>query len=181
MDFSILANPQAAAEFFRELVYGNPWGLAILFFFAIVANATIFFPIVVEPIVLVLAAFAPNLATALLLGIVTGSAAAIGEMSGYMLGLVGVSTLKKMKEGQVEKIFEIGEKLANRGMPIIFACSFIPFPFDIVGMAAGIIKYDIRRFFVATCAGKALRYSLVAMVGFLGMEAIPWLAQLLGL
>lgn len=181
MDFSILTSPQAAAEFFRVLVYGNSLGLVILFFFAIIANATIFFPIVVEPIVFVVAAFAPNLATALLVGVATGTGAAIGEMSGYMLGLVGVSTLKKMKEGQVEKIFELGEKLANKGMPIIFTCAFIPFPFDIVGMAAGIIKYDIRRFFIATCAGKALRYSLVALVGFLGMEAIPWLAHMLGL
>jgi membrane protein YqaA with SNARE-associated domain len=178
---SLLANPQAAAEFFRELVYGNPWGIIILFLFTIVANASIFFPIIVEPIVFVVAAFAPNLATALLVGIVTGTAAAIGEMSGYVLGLVGVNTLKKMKDAKVEKVFEIGEKLANRGMPIIFIFAFTPLPFDLVGIAAGIIKYDLRRFFLATLVGKALRYTLVALVGFLGMEAIPWLAQALGL
>ncbi|MFA4854980.1 MAG: VTT domain-containing protein [archaeon] len=182
MDFSIfVTSPQAAAEFFRDLVYGNPWGIIILFLFTIVANATIFFPIIVEPVVFVVAAFAPNLGTALLVGIVTGTAAAIGEMSGYLVGMVGVNTLKKMKKGQVEKTFEIGEKLANKGMSIIFIFAFTPLPFDIVGIAAGIIRYDLRRFFFATWVGKVLRYSLVAVVGFVGMESIPWLAHLLGM
>ena len=50
-----------------------------------------------------------------------------------------------------------------------------------MGIAAGIIRYDLRRFFFAIWVGKVLRYVLVALVGFVGMETIPWLAHLLGM
>jgi len=179
--FFFLSDPASIADFFRALVYGTPWGIVILFLFTLFANASIVLPILVEPIVLVVAAFAPNLGTAIFVGILTGTAAAIGEMSGYILGLLGVNTLKKMSKTKIEKVFEVGEKLANKGMPIIFIFSFTPLPFDIIGLAAGIIKYDPKRFFLATWLGKLLRYVLVALVGFLGMEALPWLATMLGL
>ena len=172
-----LGNTQALAGF----IYASPFGIAVLFLFTIFANASLFFPILVEPIVLLIGAFSPNLAYVIFIGIVTGTAAAIGEMSGYILGLLGINTLKKMKEKRVETVFEIGEKLANKGMPIIFLGAFTPFPFDLIGIAAGIIKYDYKRFFIAALAGKTLRYTLVAIVGYVGMEAMPWLAAMLGL
>ena len=179
--FFFLSDPAAIAEFFRTLVYATPWGVVLLFLFTLFANASIVLPILVEPVVLVVAAFAPNLETAIFIGVLTGTAAAIGEMSGYILGLFGANTLKKMSKVKTEKIFEVGEKLANKGMPIIFMGAFTPFPFDIIGLAAGIIKYDPKRFFIATWLGKLLRYVLVALVGFLGMEALPWLGTILGL
>ena len=179
--FFFLSDPAAIAEFFRALVYGTPWGIVILFLFTLFANASIVLPILVEPIVLIVAAFAPNLETAIFVGFLTGTAAAIGEMSGYILGLLGVKTLKKMSKFKTEKIFEVGEKLANKGMPIIFIFSFTPLPFDLIGIAAGVIKYDPKRFFLATWLGKVLRYVLVALVGYLGMEALPWLGTMLGI
>jgi len=179
-----LADPASMALFFTELVYASPFGILLLFFFALLANASVFFPILVEPVVFAVAALAPDIWAALLLGIVAGTAAAIGEMSGYILGLFGVKTLQKMSEAKVEKIFELGEKLADKGMPIIFLGSFTPFPFDLMGIAGGIIKYDPKRFFAAAAAGKILRYSLVALAGFLGiawLRTMPWLKALLGL
>ena len=182
MDFSIFLNQTAAViSEFTMFFYGSPWGIVILFLFTLFANASIVLPILVEPIVLVVAAFAPNLETAIFVGVLTGTAAAIGEMSGYILGLFGVKTLKKMSAVKTEKIFEVGEKLANKGMPIIFIFSFTPLPFDIIGIAAGVIKYDPKRFFLATWLGKVLRYVLVALVGYLGMEALPWLGTMLGI
>lgn len=182
MDLSFfLSSPEVLANFFTTFVYSSPFGILLLFLFALFANVSLFLPILVEPVVLVVAAFAPNPLMVLLIGFVTGTAAAIGEMSGYIFGLLGVKTLKKMKEKHVEKIFEIGEKLADRGMPIIFLGAFTPFPFDLIGIAAGIIKYDPKKFFIAALGGKVLRYSLIAFVGYWGMESLPWIAGVLGL
>ncbi len=176
-----LTDPASTALFFSNFVYASPFGIIVLFLFAVFANASLFLPILVEPVVFVVAGFAPNVYVALLIGFVTGIGAAIGEMSGYILGLLGIKTLKKMSEKKVEKVFEIGERLADKGMPIIFLGAFTPFPFDLVGIAAGLIRYDPKRFFFAALLGKVLRYGLVAFVGFVGINAIPWLARILGL
>jgi membrane protein YqaA with SNARE-associated domain len=176
-----LTDPASMALFFSNFVYASPFGIIVLFLFTVFANASLFLPILVEPIVFVVAGFAPNAWIALLIGVVTGIGAAIGEMSGYILGLLGIKTLKKMSEKKVDQILEIGENLANKGMPIIFLGAFTPFPFDLVGIAAGLIRYDPKRFFVAAMLGKVLRYGLVAFLGFVGINALPWLAHLLGL
>jgi len=161
-----------------NFIYASPFGMVVFFFFALFANATIFFPILVEPIVLAVAAFAPNPLTALLIGIVAGTASAIGEMSGYIFGLLGVKTLQKMNEKKVEKIFEIGERLANKGIPIIFLGALTPFPFDLMGIAAGLIKYNPKKFFIAALGGKVTRYCLIAIVGFYGLAwAKAWLGM----
>jgi len=175
MPFDIFFGSLSATTAF---IYASPFGLVALFFFTLAANATILFPVLVEPIVLAVGAFAPDPFTALFIGIITGTASAIGEMSGYILGLLGVKTLQKMGKTQVEKIFEIGESLANKGIPIIFLGAFTPFPFDLLGIAAGLIKYDPKRFFLATLGGKLLRYVLIAMAGFYGLV---WFRPLLGL
>ena len=159
-------------------IYVSPYGLIAFFFFALFANATIFFPILVEPIVLAVAAFSPSLYFALLVGVVAGVASGIGEMSGYILGLLGVKTLQKMSQKKVEKIFEIGERLADRGIPIIFLGALTPFPFDLMGIAAGIIRYSPKKFFLGALAGKLARYVLIALAGF---YALTWLKPLLGI
>jgi len=159
-----------------NFIYTSPFGMIAFFFFALLANATIFFPIVVEPIVLAAAVFAPDVYTALLIGVVAGIASAIGEMSGYIVGLFGARSLQKMKPKQVEKVFEIGERLADRGIPIIFLGAFTPFPFDLMGIAAGVIKFNPKNFFLAALGGKLLRYVLIALAGFFG---VAWLKAVL--
>lgn len=170
----ILSNTVALSE----LLYSSPYGIVLLFLFTVFANASLFFPILVEPIVFAVSAFAPNLLAVLLVGIVTGTAAAIGEMAGYIFGMFGVKTLQRFSEKRVERIFDMGEKLANKGIPIIFFGAFTPFPFDIIGIAAGLIRYDPKKFFFAALAGKVLRYTIIAVAGFFGAV---WIKAWLGI
>ncbi len=181
MDLSLLLNNATALA---EFVYASPFGIIALFIFALIANASLFFPISVEPVVLLVAAGAPNILFVLIIGAVIALAAALGEMSGYIFGMIGVKTLQKFDQKRVEKIFEMSEKLADKGIPLIFLGAFTPFPFDIIGLAAGLIRYDVKKFFLAAFGGKLLRYELVALVGFFGvawLKTLPWLKVLLGL
>lgn len=161
-----------------SFVYSSPYGIVVLFLFALFANATIFFPILVEPVVLAIAALAPNVLVAVFVGVVAGVASGIGEMSGYILGLLGVKTLQKMSRTRVEKIFELGERLADRGIYIIFLGALTPFPFDLLGIAAGVIKYSPKKFFVGALGGKIVRYVLISVAGFYGLA---WLKTVLGI
>jgi len=186
MDLSFFfKSPESLAAFFADLVYSSPFGMLLLFAFSLVANASLFLPIAVEPIVFFLAIIAPSLWLAIVLGLVTGTAAALGEMSGYILGMFGIKTLQKMSKTRVEKVFEVGEKLADKGVGLIFIFAFTPLPFDIIGIAAGLIKYDPKKFFAAAWAGKTARYLLVSLIGYFGgvalVMAVPWLKALLGI
>ncbi len=186
MDLGLfLKSPEVVAAWFANLVFSTPFGMIILFVFALIANATLFLPIAVEPVVFLLGIIAPNIFMVFVLGIVTGTAAAVGEMSGYILGLLGIKTLHKMSKKRVDKIFELGERLAERGTWLIFVFAFTPLPFDLIGIAAGVIKYDPKKFFVAAWAGKVARYLVVAFIGYYGgialITAMPWLKTLVGM
>ncbi|MAG22241.1 MAG: hypothetical protein CL943_02970 [Candidatus Diapherotrites archaeon] len=150
-----------------DFIYGR-YGLLGLFFVALVGNATIFLPAPIDLLVFAVGALVDNPVFLLAVVFVTALGAALGEMSAYILGLLGVKTLQKMSEKRVEKIFEIGENLANKGIIIIFFGSFTPFPFDLIGIAAGLVRYDYKKFFVAAFAGKLARYLVIAFAGFLG-------------
>lgn len=186
MDLGFFFNsPQVLAAFFADFVYSTPFGMIVLFIFALVANASLFLPIAVEPVVFLLGILSPNIWLVIAIGLVTGTAAALGEMSGYILGLFGIKTLQRMSEKRVEKVFELGEKLADKGVGLIFIFAFTPLPFDLIGIAAGLIKYDPKRFFIAAWAGKSARYLLVAFLGYFGgvamVTAMPWLKTILGI
>ncbi len=148
------------------------YGLFGLFVAAIIANATVFFPLLIEPIVFLIASSQQSLVGALFVGIVMGSGAAIGEMTSYLLGLLGIEAIKKKGIFELEKIAFIREKIEDKGMVFIYLVSIIPFPFDIIGITAGLIKYDFRKFFVAALFGKSTRYMLIALAGFYGLSAI---------
>ena len=55
---------------------------------------------------------------------------------------------------------------------VIFVFSILPLPFDVIGIICGITRYDIRKFMVATTAGKIIKFTLISLAGFYG---ISWL------
>jgi membrane protein YqaA with SNARE-associated domain len=104
--------------------------------------------------------------------VVASFGAAIGEMSAYILGLLGIKTIQRMSEERVEKILALGESLANKGIPIVFLGALTPFPFDFIGIAAGLLKYNPKKFFIAAFVGKAVRYIIIAFAGFIGAASV---------
>ncbi len=150
----------------------SQYGLLGLFIASIVGNATILFPLPIDLFVVGYGAIAPTSAQVLATGLVSGAGAAIGEMSAYILGYLGVRGFESIKKRGVVSITEIRKRLRYKGMWIVFLGALTPFPFDVIGIAAGLIKYSPRRFFIAALAGKVLRYCLLAYAGFYGMQII---------
>lgn len=156
---------------FIEFLFSQ-YGLLGLFIASIIGNATILLPLPIDLFVLGYGAIAPSSFQVLLAALVGGTGAAIGEMSAYLLGYLGIKSFESVKKQSVVSIAEIRRRLHYKGMWVVFLGALTPFPFDVVGVAAGLIKYSPKRFFSAALAGKVLRYSLLAYAGFYGMQAV---------
>ncbi len=158
------------------------YGLLGLFILSIAANATILFPLGVEVLVVAaganptLVGLASNsLLDRALVGMVSGTGAAIGEMTAYLAGAMGRKAIENVKEIDIRKVDEVAKKIEQRGMAFIFLIAIIPFPFDVIGMAAGLVKFNPIKFFLAAWGGKGLRYVLYSMFGFAAFEAVKGL------
>ncbi|MBI5553600.1 MAG: VTT domain-containing protein [Candidatus Diapherotrites archaeon] len=154
------------------MFFSSEYGLAGIFLASVISNATVLFPLPVDILVLVAAAASGRPLFSLLVALVSGSGAAIGELSSYFLGRVGISAMEKVGQKEYAVLEGIKNKIRDRGMVFIFLGAFLPFPFDLVGLACGVLKYDVKKFFVAALLGKVLRYSFIAMAGYFGIELI---------
>jgi membrane protein DedA with SNARE-associated domain len=108
-----------------------------------------------------------------LVGIIGGTGAAVGELVSYGIGRgSGALTRKAKKDANVwfdrlEKWFE-----KYNGFMIIVIFSVTPLPFDIIGVFAGMIKYDIKKFFIATLIGRVILYLILAYTAVLGIDIL---------
>jgi membrane protein YqaA with SNARE-associated domain len=146
-----------------------------IFMIGLLSSATIFLPTPAFAVIFFLAgahAFDP-----LALGIVAGAGAAVGELTGYVLGY-GAHRFALKK--RYAKLIKRTEKYFQKyGAPvIIFVFAATPLPFDIVGLFCGAVKYPWQKFFTATLAGKIVKYIFIAYAGFYG---IGWAKSLFGL
>ncbi|AJF60795.1 MAG: hypothetical protein QT03_C0001G1316 [archaeon GW2011_AR10] len=164
-------------QFFSEMV--DEYGLLGLFIGAIIGTSTILLPLPIdvvialvgaEPSIVGLEGSLPNL---IVIGLIAGLGAAIGEMTSYLLGLMGMKAIEKNFESVIlKKIDETRERLNKSGIFFIFIASATPIPFDLVGIVAGLIKYSPTKFFIGALIGKVFRYVLLAFAGFYGIGAI---------
>ena len=155
-------------EFLASIM--QSYGLLGVFLATLAANASIILPIPVD--ILIIALGASGAFNPWALGLTAGLAAAIGELTAYLLGFLGYASLQRIKPSEIKRIDAFAQKVGNAGMPFLVLVAFTPFPFDLAGMAAGLIKYDVKRFFLAALIGKEARYLLLAFAGVLGVEAV---------
>ena len=96
----------------------------------------------------------------LLVAVVGALGASIGELVGYGAGRGG----RAIGEGKInkwsERLVKWFEKINGFTIIVLFAAT--PLPHDIVGVFAGIIKYDIKKCYLATLLGKFLMFLVLA-------------------
>lgn len=144
-------------------------GYPSIFLVSLLGNATVVLP--APSLLLVFAmgsAFPP-----LLVGLVAGAGEALGELTGYGLGFGGQAVIEN------QKVY--GRMVAwmqRRGGITVFLLSAIPNPFfDLAGIAAGMLRYPLRRFLLFCWLGKTLKTTMVAWAG---SQSIAFIEQLLG-
>jgi len=160
-------------EAFHDIV--KTYGLLGLFFGAIIANASILLPIPIDIFVFLLGGenfLGLGILSALVMGVVVGLGSAIGEMSGYMIGFMGSEGIEHFTHEELKKIKEIKSRIKNFGSLFIALGAFTPFPFDVIGIGAGLLRYDIKKFFIACFIGKAARYAVIAYAGAFSLSFV---------
>ena len=106
-----------------------------------------------------------------LLGLVGGAGAAVGELTGYMAGYSGRGILQR------RRAYARAERWVKRwGAPIIFGFNIAPFfPYDLIGIAAGALRYPLWKFFLLCLAGRSTAYIIVASVGAGWIHLPAWM------
>lgn len=112
----------------------------------------------------------------IVIGVLAGSAEALGEMTGYLAGVSGRNFVAKHRWYP-----RIQEWMRRYGTVFLFVMSIIPNPtFDIVGIAAGSIAYPVRRFLAVLFIAKSIKSTGVAYACYYGyFYGVPVLEGLL--
>lgn len=146
-------------------------GLAGVWFFSFIGAASIFVPVPGLAAVCVAASPAVGL-NPIAVGIVAGSAEALGELTGYLAGIGGRSFFERNRFYPRFKAL-----LMRHGGLILFFGSVVPNPFfDVMGIAAGSILYPVRKFLIYVFIAKSIKSTGIAYACFWG---ITWIEALI--
>ena len=101
-------------------------------------------------------------------GLAGGAAAPIGEITGYMVGYSGRGIVEKSK-----LYSRLVDWVRRWGAMAIFIFSLVPFfPFDLAGIAAGVLRFPFWKFFLVCWLGRTILYIGVTLAGAWGWEAV---------
>jgi membrane protein YqaA with SNARE-associated domain len=143
------------------------WGA---FLISLIGNAAV---ILAAPVLPILSAIGvvlyPNTGPLgpIIVGLAGGIAAAIGEMTGYVLGYSGRGIVERVKLYN-----RLVEWLRRWGALAIFILSIVPFFFDLVGIAAGVLRFPLWKFFVLCWLGRTILYVGIVLVAAWGWETV---------
>jgi membrane protein YqaA with SNARE-associated domain len=155
-------------KIFESLISLGYFGI---FLINLIGYSSILFPLPASAFVF----FSGGFLNPLILGPVAGLGAALGELTGYGLGFGGRLILKKETKEKMERITKF---LKRKGtfLALVFLAAIPVLGGDILGISAGFLKYDLKKYFLASFIGKTILHLAIAFSGFLG---ISWIKNLL--
>ena len=140
-----------------------------VFFLSLLASGGMVFPIPSLAATCGAAGLELNL---IVVGILAGRGETLGELVGYYIGFGGQSVVQRRSIYKRAKAW-----MVRWGVGVLLILSIIPNPiFDFVGIAAGALRYPIRRFLIIVWVGKTLKGLIIAHACFWIVEWIRWLA-----
>ena len=148
-----------ALIYFREymLRMGN-WGYLGVFAAEMGNSAAIIIPTPGPILTLTMA----SILNPVLVGLIGGIGASLGELFGYVIGASG----RKALEGS--RIHDRLQALPKHRIGrTLFLFAALPMPFDVAGIWAGAIHYSPRRFMLYVTAGKIIKVTSFAFIGLL--------------
>jgi uncharacterized membrane protein YdjX (TVP38/TMEM64 family) len=133
------------------------YGYVGIFFVMLISSASVILP---APGLAVVFA-AGKFLNPLLVGIFAGLGAGIGELTGYLAGKGG----REAAAGNAH-FARVEKWMMKNGFITILVLAAIPNPiFDLVGIAAGALKYDWKKFLLAAIIGNVIKATYIAYFG----------------
>ena len=109
-----------------------------------------------------------------IIGLIAGTAGAVGELTGYFLGSTGRGVVDGSRLYQ-----KVESGMRHRGWLVLFVMAAIPNPvFDIAGIAAGALRYPLWRFLPVVWLGKITKF---LYIGYGCASGAKWLTGAFGL
>ena len=140
-----------------------------VFFLSLLASGGMVFPIPSLAATCGAAGLDLNL---IIVGVLAGLGETLGELMGYSIGFGGQSVVQRRRIYKRARTWMI-----RWGIGVLLILSIIPNPiFDFVGIAAGALRYPMKRFLVTVWVGKTLKGLIIAHVCFWIVEWVRWLA-----
>jgi len=140
-----------------------------VFFLSLLASGGMVFPIPSLAATCGAAGLDLNL---IVVGILAGIGETLGELVGYSIGFGGQSVVQRRRIYKRARAW-----MVRWGIGVLLLLSIIPNPiFDFVGIAAGALRYPLKRFLIIVWAGKTLKGIIIAYTCFWIVEWIGWLA-----
>lgn len=143
------------------------YGYLGVFLISLFGAMSIFVPIPYTVVIFILGglpSFDP-----LLIAVAAGTGAAIGEFSGYLIGVGG----SKVISGRYKKRIDFLTKLFKKyGSIAIFVFALTPLPDDLLFIPLGIMRYSLLRAFIPAILGKFFSNLIIAYSGRLSLEIV---------
>jgi membrane protein YqaA with SNARE-associated domain len=136
------------------------FGYLGIFLITLIANATVIIPVPGVMVVFAMGAVFNPILTAL----AAGAGAALGELTGYMVGFSGQGLVENSALYERIRAWMVNNyRLRDLGIMVAAA---IPNPFfDLAGIAAGTLKIPIWRFLLFCALGSILKMLAFALAG----------------
>ncbi len=164
-------------EFVQKL---EGYGYLGAFLISILGGATVIVPVPMLAVVFALGGVAKH---TWLIGAAAGLGETLGALTIYMTGRgMGTALYQsyKTKRGKVQTAYERMMKLMEqRGSLTLFALAAVLSPFFYpAALAAGAMRFGIKKYFAVCWGGKTIKGMAVAYAGYFGLR---WLLRLLGM
>jgi membrane protein YqaA with SNARE-associated domain len=133
-----------------------------VFVVSLAANATIVLPMPSLLLILPLA----TVLNPLFVGLVAAAGGAIGEMTAYLAGYSGRGIW-----GNNKAYLRAVSWLEKRGILVVFLVSATPLPMDVMGLAAGNLRFPAWKYLIGCIPGKIIKYVTLAYATVWGWDA----------
>jgi membrane protein YqaA with SNARE-associated domain len=155
----VLALSAAILYGWDEIKQLGAYGYPAVFLVSLIANAAFLLP--APGVALVFAA--GGVLDPVAVGLIAGLGAAIGELTGYAVGMSGQTVFDNQPFYR-----HIERWMRKSGTLAIFLLAAVPNPFfDVGGLIAGVMRMPAWRFVLSAWLGKSLRFVTLAYLGAL--------------
>lgn len=103
------------------------------------------------------------------IAVAAGSGAALGEFSGYLVGLSGRKVISAKYKRKMDILTRLFKKF---GPVVIFTFALTPLPDDLLFIPLGVMRYGVIRAFIPALLGKFLSSLIIAYAGRFSLQII---------
>lgn len=156
--------------FWEEVRVLEHYGYIGVFVISAFGGATILAPVPMTPVVFALG----GVLNPALVGAAAGLGETIGGLAIYMTGYGGGTALIDTNHGRIQAVYSrVLVWMRRRGGGTLFLLSAVVNPFFYpAGLAAGALRFGVKRYFFICWGGKTIKGMTVAFAGYLGLRAL---------